>query len=86
MNGTFVLADVTPNPLDPADFGTGSGAKLQARSVAQGLTEFARPEDGVWDRHDPRVLLRHDWRRHRRYGSGEFVEGGQLYLIASPKR
>lgn len=54
--GTFVLADVTPNPLDPTDFGAGSGARLQTRSVARGVTEFARPEDGAWDTRNPRVF------------------------------
>jgi hypothetical protein len=54
--GTFVLTDVTPDPLDPTDFGAGSGTKLQTRSVARGVTEFARPEDGAWDTRNPRVF------------------------------
>jgi len=33
-----------------------SGAQLQADSVAAGVTEFLRPEDGAWDTRDARVF------------------------------
>lgn len=44
---TFELA-----PL--GDVSSKSGAQLQAESTAAGVTEFLRPEDGVWDPADPR--------------------------------
>jgi hypothetical protein len=31
-----------------------TGAQLQANSVAAGVTEFLRPEDGTWDKDNPR--------------------------------
>ena len=49
VNGTFALADLSA-------YATGSGAALQSRSVATGVTEFARPEDGHWDPRNPRVF------------------------------
>ena len=33
-----------------------TGAQLQATSVANGVTQFLRPEDGAWDTRDPRVF------------------------------
>lgn len=33
-----------------------TGAQIQADSVAASVTEFLRPEDGVWDPRDPRVF------------------------------
>jgi len=49
IQGTFALQDVSA-------FATGTGAALQGASVAQGVTEFARPEDGAWDTKNPRVF------------------------------
>jgi hypothetical protein len=49
VNGAFGLADVSAAAL-------GSGAALQTLSVAQHVTEFARPEDGAWDTLNPRVF------------------------------
>ncbi|MDH4063692.1 MAG: DUF839 domain-containing protein [Acidobacteriota bacterium] len=49
VNGVFTLMDVS-------DVATGSGAALQATSVERGITEWARPEDGAWDRNDPKVF------------------------------
>jgi hypothetical protein len=40
--GRFELVDVSAQAM-------GSGVNLQAASVALGITEFARPEDGAWD-------------------------------------
>jgi secreted PhoX family phosphatase len=50
INGTFVLV-----PFTRAE-AAGSGSALQSRSVALGVTEFARPEDGHWDTKNPRVF------------------------------
>jgi hypothetical protein len=51
LNGatTFELADL-------GNVSAKTGAQLQADSVAAGVTEFLRPEDGVWDPADPRVF------------------------------
>jgi hypothetical protein len=49
VNGTFALVDLSA-------YATGSGAALQAQSVATGVTEFARPEDGHWDPRNPNVF------------------------------
>ena len=49
ISGTFVLENVS-------DVATSSGDVLQATSVARGLTEFAKPEDGAWDTLDSRVF------------------------------
>jgi hypothetical protein len=49
IEGTFTLADLSAYAL-------GSGSVLQAQSVAAGVTEFARPEDGSWDPTNPRVF------------------------------
>lgn len=49
VNGRFVLDDLS-------DVATGSGAVLQATSVARSVTEFARPEDGHWDARNPKVF------------------------------
>lgn len=49
INGRFEL-------LDLSDYATGSGANLQLQSVANGVTEFARPEDGHWDSKNPNVF------------------------------
>lgn len=49
INGRFDLVDLTPYAL-------GSGASLQAASEANGVTDFARPEDGVWATNNPRVF------------------------------
>jgi Bacterial protein of unknown function (DUF839) len=38
------------------DVRTRSGAQLQADSVAAGVTEFLRPEDGAWDTRNPNVF------------------------------
>jgi hypothetical protein len=35
--------------VDVTSFATGTGAALQAESIAQQVTRFARPEDGVWN-------------------------------------
>jgi hypothetical protein len=48
INGNFELVDVSD--------ARASGAVLQAESVARGITQFARPEDGHWDTKDPRVF------------------------------
>jgi hypothetical protein len=45
INGRFDLVDVT-------DAALGTGANLQAVSIARGVTDFARPEDGAWDVRD----------------------------------
>jgi len=50
INGTFVLQGVT------AADALGTGANLQTKSVALGISEFARPEDGAWDTKNPRVF------------------------------
>lgn len=49
VNGTFTLLDLSTHA-------TGTGANLQAQSMAAGVTEFARPEDGHWDPNNPRVF------------------------------
>lgn len=49
ISGSFVLEDVS-------DLATGSGANLLAESVACGITEFARPEDGAWDVKDAKAF------------------------------
>jgi len=49
IQGEFALQDVSP-------FAVGTGAALQSASVAQGVTEFARPEDGAWDTRNPRAF------------------------------
>jgi secreted PhoX family phosphatase len=49
INGSFTLVDLSAHA-------TGSGATLQAQSVASGVTEFARPEDGHWDPRNPNVF------------------------------
>ncbi len=50
IEGTFEL-----HPFTRAE-AAGSGAALQALSVAAGVTEFARPEDGHWDTKNPNVF------------------------------
>ena len=50
INGRFELHEFTRAEA------AGSGAALQALSVASGVTEFARPEDGHWDTKNPRVF------------------------------
>jgi len=42
INGRFELVDVSQYAL-------GSGANLNSASIALGITDFARPEDGHWD-------------------------------------
>jgi hypothetical protein len=51
LNGatTFELASL-------GDVSGTSGAQLRADSTAIGVTQFLRPEDGVWDLVDPRVF------------------------------
>ena len=49
VNGTFTLVDLSA-------YATGTGTNLQAQSTANGLTEFARPEDGHWDPRNPNVF------------------------------
>jgi hypothetical protein len=49
INGGFTLAEV-----QDAAFKT--GAQIQLDSVAAGITEFARPEDGHWDTRNPNVF------------------------------
>jgi hypothetical protein len=49
INGRFVLADVSSAV-------PGTGAALQAATVAAGVTEFARPEDAAWDPTSRNVL------------------------------
>jgi hypothetical protein len=50
INGRFEL-----HPFTRAQ-AAGTGAALQADSVAAGVTEFARPEDGHWDTQNPNVF------------------------------
>lgn len=50
INGTFALHAFTREEA------VGTGAALQALSVASGVTEFARPEDGHWDTKNPNVF------------------------------
>jgi len=50
INGTFTLY-----PFTRAE-AAGSGADLQALSVANDVTQFARPEDGHWDTKNPNVF------------------------------
>ena len=50
IEGSFEL-----HPFTRAE-AAGSGAALQALSVAAGVTEFARPEDGHWDTKNPNVF------------------------------
>ncbi len=49
IDGGFELVEVT-------DAALGTGAVLQSTSVARGITEFARPEDGAWDVGDARTF------------------------------
>jgi hypothetical protein len=49
VNGRFILADVSSAV-------PGTGAALQAATVAAGVTEFARPEDAAWDPTNRNVL------------------------------
>lgn len=49
INGSFELFDMSA-------FAPGAGAVLQTQSVANGVTEFARPEDGAWDTQNPNVF------------------------------
>ncbi|MFP5506112.1 MAG: alkaline phosphatase PhoX [Gammaproteobacteria bacterium] len=49
IDGRFELVDLSAHAL-------GSGAVLQSQSVANGITEFARPEDGHWDTRNPNVF------------------------------
>lgn len=49
INGAFTLHDLSAHI-------PGTGAVLQAQSVAAGVTEFARPEDGHWDTQHPNVF------------------------------
>jgi hypothetical protein len=50
IDGTFTLHAFT------RDEAAGLGAALQALSVANGVTEFARPEDGHWDTKNPNTF------------------------------
>jgi hypothetical protein len=50
INGTFTLVPFTRAQA------AGPGSALQALSVTNGVTEFARPEDGHWDTKNPRVF------------------------------
>ena len=50
IEGSFEL-----HPFTRAE-AAGTGAALQALSVAAGVTEFARPEDGHWDTRNPNVF------------------------------
>jgi hypothetical protein len=49
IQGRFDLVDLTP-------YATGSGASLNSASITSGVTDFARPEDGVWATNNPRVF------------------------------
>jgi hypothetical protein len=49
INGRFELVNVS-------DVAVGPDAVLQAGSVARGITDFARPEDGAWDPTNPDVF------------------------------
>jgi hypothetical protein len=51
INGRF-------EPVDVSDAALGTGANLQAVSVARAVTGFARPEDSAWDPRNPRVFYR----------------------------
>jgi hypothetical protein len=71
-NGTLYGIKVTGVALENADSGipsgtpftlanlgnrqTSTGASLQTDSVAAGVTEFNRPEDGSWDTRDPTIF------------------------------
>jgi Bacterial protein of unknown function (DUF839) len=61
-----------------------TGAQLQADSVAAGVTEFLRPEDGAWDTRDPRVFYfvttdRYDTEKD---GSGGATQGrSRIYRL-----
>ena len=50
ISGSFTL-----HPFTRAQ-AAGTGTALQAESVARGVTEFARPEDGHWDTKNPNVF------------------------------
>jgi hypothetical protein len=50
INGNFTLHPFTRPQA------AGTGAALQGESVANGVTEFARPEDGHWDTKSPNVF------------------------------
>jgi uncharacterized protein DUF839 len=52
VSGTFVPAAVSAH----ANLAVGAGAALQADTLAAGVTEFARPEDGAWDPARPNVF------------------------------
>ncbi|MCI0351173.1 MAG: DUF839 domain-containing protein [Acidobacteriales bacterium] len=49
ISGSFSLVNVSDVAMGPA-------AALDAASVARGITNFARPEDGAWDKQNPRVF------------------------------
>jgi hypothetical protein len=49
ISGRFELVDLSNDA-------TGTGANLQMQSVANGVTDFARPEDGHWDTKNPKVF------------------------------
>ncbi len=50
INGSFTLFPFTREQA------SGAGSALQILSVANGVTEFARPEDGHWDTKNPNVF------------------------------
>jgi hypothetical protein len=76
---------------------TGSGSTLDSTSDARGVTEFARPEEssGIIDVTDD-VREANWYEKGRRYYLADMqahyglpaplVQGGQLYLLISPKQ
>jgi hypothetical protein len=65
------------------DVRTRTGAQLQADSVAAGVTQFLRPEDGAWDTHNPNVFyfVTTDRFDQTKDGSGTTVARSRLHRL-----
>lgn len=74
INGRFELVDLS-------DHATGTGANLQLQSVANSVTEFARPEDGHWDSKNPNVFY---WVTTGRSGQSARLYKFSFDSIANP--
>jgi hypothetical protein len=74
----------TPFALQPfQDVRAMTGAQLQAASVAAGVTEFLRPEDGAWDTNNPNVyyFVTTDRFDGTKDGSSTTVARSRLYRL-----
>lgn len=97
VNG-FAQEDVAASPTRTAGIPSGTqfslhnhgdarlltGAALQTASVAAGVTEFLRPEDGAWDTNDPNVFyfVTTDRFDGTKDGSSAQVGRSRLYRLA----